>query len=92
MARTPKEAAEKGRDRKRRLRPDWDAVREDYMREALEAKFGQHAELRALLEATGDAELIEHTRTDAYWGDGGDGHGKNRLGILLMELRKRLRA
>lgn len=43
-------------------------------------------------EATGDAELIEHTRTDAYWGDGGDGRGKNRLGILLMDLRQRLRA
>jgi N-glycosidase YbiA len=30
---------------------------------------------------------VEHTRNDAYWGDGGDGTGKNRLGQLLMELR-----
>lgn len=41
--------------------------------------------------STGDAELIEHTKNDSYWGDGGDGTGKNRLGQLLMELRAELR-
>ncbi|MBK0795114.1 Swarming motility protein YbiA, partial [Escherichia coli O25b:H4-ST131] len=25
---------------------------------------------------------------DAYWGDGGNGKGKNRLGYLVMELRE----
>ena len=25
--------------------------------------------------------------TDGYWGDGGDGSGINRLGLLLMEVR-----
>ena len=25
-----------------------------------------------------------------YWGDGGDGSGRNRLGLLLMELRNAL--
>jgi predicted NAD-dependent protein-ADP-ribosyltransferase YbiA (DUF1768 family) len=43
------------------------------------------------LLATGEAKLIEHTHRDSYWGDGGNGKGKNRLGILLMRLRASLR-
>lgn len=61
------------------------------MREALWAKFTQHPPLREKLLATGSARLVEHTKRDAYWGDGGDGSGKNRLGILLMEIRDRLK-
>lgn len=46
------------------------------MRDAVMAKFTQHDELREMLLATGEAELVEHTTNDAYWGDGGDGSGK----------------
>ena len=60
------------------------------MREALRAKFTQHPDLKELLLRTGSAQLVEHTANDNYWGDGGDGSGKNRLGILLMELRAEL--
>jgi len=85
-------AAQMGRDRNYPMRPDWEAVKEDLMREALLAKFSQHPHLRERLLATGNAELVEHTTNDGYWGDGADGHGKNRLGMLLMELRAKLRA
>jgi len=44
------------------------------------------------LLSTGELTLVEHTINDRYWADGGDGHGRNRLGILLMELRALLRA
>lgn len=84
-------AARMGRSRKRPLRPDWEAVKDEVMRQALLAKFTQHAELRDILLNTGDAVLVEHTANDAYWGDGGDGSGRNRLGELLMEVRARLR-
>jgi ribA/ribD-fused uncharacterized protein len=67
-------------------------VKDDVMRRALRAKFEQNPELREQLLATGEAHLIEHTATDSYWGDGGDGSGLNRLGELLMELRAQLRA
>ena len=60
------------------------------MREALQAKFTQHPALRELLLRTAHRRLIEHTRNDRYWGDGGDGTGRNRLGALLMELRTTL--
>ena len=90
-AKSPMIAARMGRSRQRPLRGDWEMVKDELMCEALHAKVTQHANLRAMLLSTGDAELIEHTRNDRYWGDGGDGTGKNRLGQLLMELRSELR-
>lgn len=88
----PRIAADMGRDRKRPLRRDWEAVKDGVMLAALRAKFTQHVDLRALLLATSDARLVEHTSNDAYWADGGDGSGKNRLGQLLMQVRGELRA
>ena len=57
------------------------------MYKALQAKFYQHKRLGQQLRDTGDRDLIEHSPYDSYWGDGGDGTGKNRLGLLLMRLR-----
>ena len=91
-ANTPMLAARMGRDRKRTLRRDWERVKIGIMREAVEAKFRQHEDLRALLLATGDAKLIEHTTNDNFWGDGGDGSGRNELGRCLMAVREALRA
>jgi ribA/ribD-fused uncharacterized protein len=91
-AETARIAAGMGRDRKRPLRRDWEAVKERVMLDALRAKFTQHEELKAVLLGTGDAVLVEHTANDSYWGDGGDGSGKNRLGRLLMQVREELRA
>jgi len=71
-------------------RDDWDSVKDDVMRTALYCKFTQHSALRTLLLSTGDAELVENTPRDSYWGNGGDGKGLNRLGKLLMELRDEL--
>lgn len=90
-AKSPMIAARMGRSRERPLRADWDSVKNDVMREVLYPKFTQHQNLRSLLLHSENAELIEHTRNDAYWGDGGDGKGRNRLGELLMELRAQLK-
>jgi N-glycosidase YbiA len=91
LAHSPMEVAKMGRDRKRPLRKDWEEVKDDIMREALLAKFTQNKDLKKILLETGNAELVEHTANDNYWGDGGDGSGKNRLGKLLMELREELK-
>lgn len=97
QAKSPREAADMGRGsfasrrvRSRPLRSDWEAVKDDVMREALYAKFTQHSDLKEKLLATGDAVLVEYTRNDSYWGDGGDGSGRNMLGKLLLELRDRI--
>src|SRR5260221_13150408 len=60
-ANSPMLAARLGRDRKQKLRRDWESVKVGIMREAVLAKFTQHEELRALLLSTGDAKLVEHT-------------------------------
>jgi ribA/ribD-fused uncharacterized protein len=90
-AKSPMIAARLGRDRKKKLRPDWEAVKVGVMRKAVRAKFTQHDDLRTVLLATGDATLVEHTENDDFWGDGGDGSGRNMLGRVLMEVRAELR-
>lgn len=91
-AASPTIAARLGRSREHPLRADWEAVKDAIMLDALRAKFSQHAELRELLLSTGEVQLVEHTTNDRYWADGGDGSGKNMLGVLLMRLRDELRA
>lgn len=66
------------------------------MREALELKFNpdtqQGAILCQMLLNTENKILVEHTKEDNFWGDGGGpGLGKNMLGELLMERRNELK-
>jgi N-glycosidase YbiA len=89
-ANSPMLAAQLGRDRRQKLRRDWESVKVGVMRTAVLAKFSQHEDLCALLLSTGDAKLVEHTENDDYWGDGGDGSGKNMLGRILMQVRESL--
>ena len=94
MLSRPREAFDKSRDPRYShwRRNDWESVKEDVMYKALQAKFSQHEKLRQLLLGTGERELIEHSPHDSYWGDGGNGTGKNRLGVLLLKLRKEMKA
>jgi ribA/ribD-fused uncharacterized protein len=84
-------AARMGRDRKKPLRRDWESVKVGIMRDVVRAKFTQHDDIRQILLSTGDAKIVEHTENDSYWGDGGDGSGKNMLGSILTEIRDELR-
>ena len=88
---SPMDAALEGRNRQNPLRPDWEEVKDEVMLQALRMKFSQNPHIAKELMATGDAILIEHTRNDAYWSDGGDGSGKNKLGLLLMQVREELK-
>lgn len=72
------------------MRPDWEQVKYQVMKECVLAKFLQHKDLRDQLIATSDEELIEDSAIDWYWGCGADGTGKNMLGKVLMEVRKEL--
>ncbi|ELY5817264.1 NADAR family protein [Cronobacter turicensis] len=84
---SPMEAAKVGRSRNYPLREDWELIKDDVMRFAVLKKFSQNDEAKNILLSTGGAELIEHTKNDRYWADGGDGTGKNMLGKILMETR-----
>lgn len=91
QAPSPKEAARLGRKRTFPLRADWEQVKDETMRRAVLRKFETHADIRAILLATGDEEIIENTTTDYYWGCGTEGNGRNMLGQLLMQVRQILR-
>lgn len=91
-AATPTDAAAIGRDKSLALRNDWESVKDEVMLKALIHKFGQHPNLRELLLNTGNKLLVEHTKNDSYWGDNLDGTGKNKLGLLLMQVRDLLRS
>jgi len=89
MASTPNKAKELGNSRELPLRKDWEDVKEQFMFNCVFAKFTQHEKLKKILLDTGDMFLNEHAY-DSYWGDGMDGNGKNRLGVILMRVRDKL--
>ena len=91
LARTPKEAAQRGRDRSVPLRSDWEEVKDEVMRRVVLRKFETHQAIWAILLGTGDADLVENAPGDYYWGCGADGTGQNKLGKILMEIRSILR-
>lgn len=93
LAKTPFEAKDLGGKKKStifgaKMRSDWDSVRDSIMNKGLMAKFGQNRTLLNKLLATGDAELIENSPYDDYWGIGCKGDGQNKLGLLLEIVRK----
>lgn len=90
-AETPMAAAILGRDPNIPKRPDWDTYKDIAMEVAVRAKFSQNQYLQLLLLSTNEAVIHEHTKSDCYWGDCGDGTGKDKLGILLMKLRSELK-
>jgi ribA/ribD-fused uncharacterized protein len=85
-AATPVKAKSLGASKEYPIRNDWDTYREEVMKKALKAKFEQNVDLKQLLTSTEGKALAEDT-TDPYWGQGRNKKGKNRLGLLLMELR-----
>ncbi|MBT3014018.1 MAG: NADAR family protein [Candidatus Thiodiazotropha sp. (ex Lucina aurantia)] len=90
LAPDPKAAANLGRSRKVPIRKDWESVKDDVMRMAVQKKFTTHPELRELLVSTGAENIVENAPGDYYWGCGADGSGKNMLGIILQEVRDEL--
>ncbi len=88
LVKTPKDAARMGRERTRPLRQDWEKVKDDIMRKAVLCKFKTHTDIKDILLSTGNAEIVENSPIDFYWGCGVDGSGKNMLGKILMEVRE----
>ena len=91
IANLPTASEAKKEGRKLAKRPDWEQVKFQVMEECVRYKFTHHAELKAQLLATGEAELIEgNDWGDKIWGVY-QGEGENRLGKILMKIREELR-
>ncbi|KAF9459735.1 hypothetical protein BDZ94DRAFT_1267551 [Collybia nuda] len=87
----PRDVFSEARRYHKDIRPDWSRVKIRKMDIALWHKFTQHQDLKTELLATGDAELVEDSDKDAFWGVGPDGNGRNELGKALERLRTKLR-
>ena len=68
-------AARQGRDRKRKLRRDWERAKLGVMREAVEAKFRQHEELRVMRVAD---DMQDHRDEDHIDEQGAHAHHEPR--------------
>lgn len=96
IARIPTAGAVKRYGRQITLRPDWGQVKVDEMRAVLMAKFMQNRDLGAALLATGAEYLVELNEWhDNEWGrctckTCESKTGKNKLGLVLMEVRAAL--
>lgn len=88
---TPEMAASLGRDRTRKVRPDWEQVKCAIMRSAVLTKFITHEDIQTILLSTGDKVIVENSPTDYYWGCGSDRTGQNHLGQVLMSVRQEIR-
>lgn len=91
IAKASKPAKAKKMGRQVNLRKDWEDIKLQVMEKALRQKFQDPALCEKLI-ATGDEELVEgNPWGDRYWGVC-NGSGKNKLGKLLMKIRKELQA
>ena len=69
------------------LRPDWEQVKFEIMKEIVTDKFQRNDFLKNMLLKTGDLPIAEvNNWGDTYWGVFG-GVGSNHLGKILMEIR-----
>jgi ribA/ribD-fused uncharacterized protein len=71
--------------------PGWNEHKVSRMKDVIYAKFTQTPILKEKLLATGDSILVEKSKMDSFWGCGKNGKGQNTLGLLLMELREKLK-
>ena len=84
----PKEVAKMGRSRLHPIRIDWEKIKEQIMYRAVLTKFTNHEDIKQILINTGEQLIVENSPMDYYWGCGKNGTGKNRLGEILMQVRK----
>lgn len=87
-ATSPKEAKNLGRTENIEIKENWDAIKYDIMYGAVLKKFQTYSKLKDLLLDSGDAEIVENSPFDYYWGTGEDGSGQNMLGKILMSIRE----
>jgi ribA/ribD-fused uncharacterized protein len=88
-AMTAKESAQLGRTLPGMV-ANWDDIKLDVMRKIIRLKVEQHPVIAKGLLMSGEAELVEDSNKDTFWGRKPTGEGYNWLGVLWMELRKEL--
>ncbi|MDO8495258.1 MAG: NADAR family protein [bacterium] len=91
MSRSPHEAKQLAKKFKDKIRADWKKVKLKIMESIVRSKLDQHPYIQGKLLATGDAEIVEDSPKDSFWGRGPDWNGQNHMGKIWMKLREELR-
>jgi hypothetical protein len=87
----PETAKKLADSNKKRVRRDWQKIREVMMTRAVYIKCRTHDSVAQTLLATGDQLIVESSQYDYYWGCGRDGRGNNTFGKVLMAVRDKLK-
>jgi N-glycosidase YbiA len=88
---TPELAAKLGRNCDYQPRTDWDLYKCEIMYRAVWQKFCTHLDIQQVLLDTSDAEIVEDSPVDYFWGCGRDRTGNNHLGRILMRVRAEIK-
>ncbi len=91
LASSPKIASQIGRDRKNKLRKNWDLIKNDVMYEAVLYKFLVNDDIKEKLLSTKNSHIVEETVKENYWGCGPRKDGKNCYGKILELVRTKIR-
>ena len=67
----------------------WNSKKFDLMEEICIAKLQQCRKFKDALRRSGEAHLLHNTETDPVWGCGPDLKGLNKMGHILMNVRRR---
>lgn len=87
----PFDARKVAKKNRRKVRRDWADRKITIMTRALFVKCRTHDDVAAALLATGDANVVETSQYDYFWGCGRDQRGDNSYGKVLMNVRAKLR-
>lgn len=68
----------------------WKSNRQVYMTRALYRRVMEFSAVKEALLETGDEKIIETSQYDYFWGLGRDQRGKNTLGQIWMDIRKKI--
>ena len=88
---TPKEASNIGRDRSLKRIDDFKSIKNQVMYDGILEKFRQNRDIAYKLIETRNKGIAEATIDEYYWGIGKDKSGKNVIGDILVNVRKRIK-
>jgi len=69
---------------------EWESKQFDIMVDILYQKCIQNKDVLSTVLKSGLRPFIQHTKTDRYWGDGGNGYGYNYLGKAWDKVREKI--
>jgi len=89
-AKTPLKAKEIARKLSDEMNREWDSICLTVMYSTVLQKVRQNPEIHDLLTSTKNAEIVEISRDDVFWGRTTEGRGENYLGKILMLVRNEI--